>query len=88
VGKAPRVHFLTTYFEYLLDSGIRTENDYLGDASRFLRYLADRATAEDIDRFISTRTTNPAYRRRLKARLRKFYQFASEQLDFTHNPAL
>jgi adenine C2-methylase RlmN of 23S rRNA A2503 and tRNA A37 len=86
MGKAPRVHFLTAYFEYLLDQGIKTENDYLGDASRFLRFLLARATPDDIDLFISNRASGVHYQRRLKGRLRKFYKFAQEELGITHNP--
>lgn len=86
MGKAPRVHFLTAYFEYLLDQGIKTENDYLGDASRFLRFLAGRATPADVELFICERAAGVHYQRRLKCRLRKFYRFAQEHLGIAHNP--
>lgn len=39
MGKRATIHFLTAYVEYLLDQGIRSEEYYLGDASRFLRFL-------------------------------------------------
>jgi len=86
LGKAPCVHFMTAYIEYLLDQGIRTENDYLGDASRFLRFLLARATPADVAEFVSTRSNEIEYQRRLTCRLRKFYKFAGERLDIVNNP--
>jgi site-specific recombinase XerD len=80
------VHFLTAYFEYLLDQGIKTEDVYVGDASRFLRYLAAQVTPADVQKFLAEQTTSAHYARRLRKSLRKFYQFAGERLNITNNP--
>ena len=42
--KNSKVHFLTSYVEYLMDNGIRSEEYYVGDASRFIRYLLANVT--------------------------------------------
>lgn len=86
MSKATRVHFLTAYIEYLLDQGIKTEEVYLGDASRFMRYLLNQATAEDVHRFLTSQAYSIHYAKRLKKSLRKFYQFAEEQLQISNNP--
>lgn len=86
MGKSIRVHFLTAYIEYLLDQGIKTEEVYLGDASRFLRYLVSRATETDVDAFVSAQTSSVHYARRLRKSLRKFYCFANDWLEITNNP--
>lgn len=86
LGKSTRVYFLTAYVEYLLDRGIRTEEVYLGDASRFLRYLLSTVTDADIDRYIKKQTASVGYAKRLRSSLRKFYHFAQECLDIPQNP--
>jgi len=79
MSKRPTVHFLTAYVEYLLDQGIRSEEYYLGDASRFLRFLLANTTAEQIQDYIYSHSS-PTYRARLEKTLRKFFCFAQEKL--------
>jgi len=79
LSKHARVHFLTAYLEYLYDQGIKSEEYYLGDASRFIRFLLARATPQDVADFLGT-TSSPTYRKRLSQSVRKFYTFARERL--------
>jgi hypothetical protein len=81
MSKRAKIHFLTAYVEYLLDQGIRSEESYLGDASRFLRYLLAKATPEEIEAYICSDHHSPAYRSRLERTLAKFFCFAQEQLS-------
>lgn len=87
LAKHTKVHFLTAYLEYLYDHGIRSDEYYLGDASRYLRFLLARTKAEDIDAFLETASSH-TYRRRLAKTVRKFYQFASERLDLSLDPTI
>lgn len=80
MSKRARVYFLTAYVEYLLDENIRSEEYYLGDASRYLRYLLSQTTPADVEAFIAARARGPSYRNRLRKTLRKFYAFAQERL--------
>ncbi|HHY15864.1 MAG TPA: hypothetical protein GX521_07290 [Firmicutes bacterium] len=80
MSKRAKVHFLTLYVEYLLDQGIRSEEYYLGDASRFLRHLLATATPRQVEEYILTTTDSATYRRRLEKTLRKFFIFAEERL--------
>lgn len=80
-----RVYFLTAYIEFLLDEGIKSEEYYLGDASRFLRFLLSRVDEGDIQAFMEH--TSPSYQRRLRKTLRKFCIFAQEKLKI-NNTAL
>ncbi len=66
MSKRAKVHFLTLYVEYLLDQGIRSEEYYLGDASRFLRHLLATATPRQVEEYILTTTDSATYRRRLE----------------------
>ncbi len=75
-----KVYFLTSYVEYLLEQGIRSEEYYLGDASRFIRFLLANATEEDVRRFIDQSAESPYYRRRLEKTLRRFFAFCGERL--------
>lgn len=86
VAKKSRMYFLTAYVEYLLDQGIRSEEYYLSDASRFLRFLLARASAEDIITFITQSADSPTYEQRLRRTLRKFYRFANAHLGIDHDP--
>ena len=43
---------MTSYVEYLLRLGIRNEDDYIGDVSRFLRYLLTQVDNGDIEAFL------------------------------------
>ena len=86
MSKQAKVHFLTAYLEYLYDHGIKSETDYLGDASRYLRFLLARSGADDIAAFLGT-ASSPSYRKRLTKTLRKFYAFARERLDIDRDPA-
>ena len=65
--------------EYIWDQGNRSEEYYLGDASRLLRYLLASTTLEQIESYISAHSS-PAYRARLDKTLRKFFGFAQEKL--------
>lgn len=80
MSKKAKVHFLTAYVEYLLDQGIRSEEYYLGDASRFLRYLLANTTKDEIESYIYKINRSPSYRARLETSLRKFFSFAEEKL--------
>ena len=80
MSKRAKVHFLTAYIEYLLDQGIRSEEYYLGDASRFLRHLLAKTTSEQVESYIASAHHSPAYRNRLEKTLRKFFLFAQEKL--------
>ncbi|NMB11026.1 MAG: hypothetical protein GX977_01940 [Firmicutes bacterium] len=77
-----RVYFLTAYIEFLLDEGIKSEEYYLGDASRFLRFLLSRVEEKDIQAFVEH--SSPSYQRRLRKTLRKFYSFAQKELKITN----
>lgn len=85
MSKKGKIHFLTAYLEYLLDQGIKSEYYYLGDASRYLRFLIRQSSPETVEAFLQC-ASSPAYRQRLIKTLRKFYTFANEQLDVSHNP--
>ncbi|HHY09111.1 MAG TPA: hypothetical protein GX528_00950 [Firmicutes bacterium] len=78
--RCSKVHFLTSYVEYLLDAGIRSEEYYVGDASRFLRYLLANITEDDVLNFINYSAQTASYKSRLKKTLRKFFNFGSEKL--------
>lgn len=80
MSKRAKVHFLTAYVEYLLDQGIRSEEYYLGDASRFLRHLLATATAEQVQDYIYAAARSATYSSRLEKTLRKFFIFAEEKL--------
>mgnify|MGYP000912654090 CR=1 FL=1 len=77
-----KVYFLTAYIEFLLDTGIKSEEYYLGDASRFLRFLLTRVEEGDIEAFLEP--SSPSYQKRLRKTLRKFYSFAHEELKITN----
>ena len=83
MAKGTKVYFLTAYVEYLLDQGIRSEEYYLGDASRYVRWLLERSTEEDVRQYIEERAASPAYRSRLQKTLRKFVRFADERLHIS-----
>lgn len=88
MSKRIKVHFLTAYVEYLLDQGIRSEEYYLGDASRFLRYLLASATDEDVHAYIHNAKHSQSYQKRLEKTLRKFFIFAEERLAIKSNELL
>ena len=85
-GKMSKVYFLTAYIEYLLDQGIRSEDYYLGDASRFLRFLLQKVGPAEIEEFLTASANSDNYRRRLEKTLRKFFTFAREHLEITSDP--
>lgn len=80
MSKRSKVYFLTAYVEYLLDQGIRSEEYYLGDASRFLRFLLASATPDQVEAYIRAHRS-PTYRARLEKTLGKFFAFAAEGLS-------
>lgn len=71
---------MTAYVEYLLDHGIRSEEYYLGDASRYLRFLLAESGPDQIERFIKGTARSSSYEARLRKTLRKFHAFAEERL--------
>lgn len=75
-----KIHFMTSYFEYLLRCGVKNEDDHIGDASRFLRYLLAQADSSDLEGFFSSRNASPGYRRRLRRTLRRFFTYSKEHL--------
>ena len=79
--KSSKVHFLTAYVEYLLNKGIRSEEYYVGDASRFIRFLLANITEIDVVNFINQSAKTVSYQDRLRKTLRKFFNFGSEVLD-------
>lgn len=81
MSKNTKVHFLTAYLEYLLEEGIKSEYYYVGDASRFLRFLLAEATEEDFERFLAVTAKKTTYEKRLRKTLKKFYKFIAEKLD-------
>ncbi|NLL42021.1 MAG: hypothetical protein GX251_01620 [Firmicutes bacterium] len=81
MSKRAKIHFLTAYVEYLLDQGIRSEEYYLGDASRFLRHLLSNTTSEQVHSYICSAHHSEAYQMRLEKTLRKFFTFAHENLS-------
>ncbi len=83
MGKKGKVYFLTSYIEYLFDEGIKSEEYYLGDASRFLRFLLARVEEGDIAAFVEA--SSPGYQTRLRKTLRKFYAFAQDELEITND---
>lgn len=85
MGKNSKVHLITAYLEFLLDEGIKTEQRYLGDASRYLRFLLARSDREDVEAFLAC-ASSPAYRRRLLTTVRKFYAFGRERLGLPRDP--
>lgn len=87
MGKKSKVHFLTAYIEFLFEEGVKSEYYYLGDASRFLRFLLTRVDEEDISAFIHNSATSETYEKRLRKTLRKFCTFLQKELNI-HNEAL
>lgn len=81
MGKMSKIHFMTSYIEYLLKAGIRTEDDHIGDASRFLRFLLAQTCPDDIAAFFESCNASDGYRRRLRRTLRRFFQYSKEHLD-------
>lgn len=85
MAKKPSVHLITAYLEFLLEQGIKSEYYYVGDASRFLRFLLARSDRSDVEAFLAC-ASSPAYRQRLLSTVRKFYTFARERLGLSHDP--
>ena len=86
VKRLSRIHFMTSYFEYLLRNGIRNEDDHIGDASRFLRYLLSRVDATHVESFFDSRDASPGYRRRLRRTLGRFFEYTRECLEIDISP--
>lgn len=87
MGRHEKVHILTAYLEYLYDNGIKSENYYVGDASRFVRFLLASCGPDQFAAFLA-RTGSPSYRLRLVKTVRKFYAFAADRLDIENDPTL
>ncbi|NLK07658.1 MAG: hypothetical protein GX316_03035 [Firmicutes bacterium] len=83
MGKKGKVYFLASYIEYLFNEGIKSEEYYLGDASRFLRFLLSRVEHSDIEAFV--KDMSPSYEKRLKKTLRKFCAFAQAELNINND---
>lgn len=80
LGMRPRVYFLTSYLEYLLEQGSSAEESAVGDASRFCRYLLARAGEPDIESFLRQATGSAEYRKRLRRSVYRFLRFARDEL--------
>lgn len=68
-------YLMTAYLERLLEDGIRTEERFVADASRFVRYMLARAGPADVEAFLEATTRSPRYRQRLRASLARFFRF-------------
>ncbi len=79
--KASRTYFLTSYMEYLLCEGLKCEETYVADASRFIRYLLVNAPLESVKEFVAQSGNTSSYRRRLISSLNRFLNFAEKELD-------
>lgn len=66
---------MAAYLEALLAEGIRTEERFVADAGRFVRYLLVHAGPDAIEPFLETTTRSVTYRRRLRASLARFLRF-------------
>lgn len=86
MAKNSKVHFLTSYVEYLLENGVRSEEYYVGDASRFIRHLLATVTEDDVMQYIEHSTRSSSYKQRLQKTLRKFFLFATENLSIDNLP--
>lgn len=73
--------------EFLLLEGLRCEETYVGDASRFLRFLLENTTTEVISEFIEKSGNTPASRRRISSSINRFLKFAQNDLQIA-NPQL
>lgn len=67
--------------EFLLKEGLKCEETYVGDASRYLRYLLATTSNESLNQFVEQSGKSEAYRRRLHSSLNRFLQFAKDDLD-------
>ena len=56
------VFFLTAYMGHLMGDGIRSEQVYVVDASRFLRFLLERSCERDVEEFVASRARLSAVR--------------------------
>ncbi|NLY11559.1 MAG: hypothetical protein GX020_07740 [Firmicutes bacterium] len=86
--KNSKVHFLTSYVEYLMDNGIRSEEYYVGDASRFIRYLLANVTEKDVINFIEQSAQGVTYKLRLQKTLKRFFTFAAQNLAIKTLPQI
>lgn len=86
MSRKSTLYILVSYSEYLMDQGLKSDYYYVGDASRFLRFLLCNARREDISQFLSRCAGSDSYRRRVRKTLRKLYQFAQERLGATSDP--
>ncbi len=82
-----KTYFITSYMEFLLLEGLRCEETYVGDASRFLRFLLENTTTEVISEFIEKSGNTPASRRRISSSINRFLKFAQNDLQIA-NPQL
>lgn len=78
-----KTYFITAYMEHLLKQGLKHEEVYVGDASRFLRYLLSTAPEDAVQKFITASGTSPSYHRRLSSSLNRFLAFAQSHLDIS-----
>lgn len=79
--KVGKTYFLTSYMEYLLSEGLKCEETYVADASRFIRYLLANAPLESVKEFVAQSGNTFSYRRRLISSLNRFLSFAEKELD-------
>jgi len=75
------VFFLTAYMGHLMGDGIRSEQVYVADASRFLRFLLERSCERDVEEFVASRARSAQYAKRLRGRIRRFARFMQEAAE-------
>lgn len=85
--KASKIYFITAYMEFLLKEGLKCEEVYVGDASRFLRFLLAQASSEALLEFVNQSSKTEASRRRVISSLNRFLTFINSNLEIT-NPNL
>ena len=75
MGRPRHPYLMAAYLEALLAEGIRTEERFVADAGRFIRYLLVHAGPDAIEPFLEETTRSVTYRRRLRASLERFLRF-------------
>jgi len=67
--------------EYLLSEGLKCEETYVADASRFVRYLIANAPLKSVEEFVAHSGNTLSYRRRLISSINRFLSFAQKDLN-------
>ncbi|MDD2430991.1 MAG: hypothetical protein PHD88_03310 [Firmicutes bacterium] len=79
-----KTYFITGYMEFLLKQGLKYEETYVGDASRYLRFLLSTAPADSVEKFIAQSGSSPSYHRRLTSSLNRFLDFTRNNLEISN----